>query len=167
MSYTSESIERMRARAMVCYKSNKKLMKSLNQIKSQRLDKLIHELHISEFNKIECLECANCCKTISPSVFDSDIRRMATMLKIKVSVFIDRYLIPDKDNDFVFNATPCPFLNEDNRCIIYKARPKACRGYPHTDRKRMYQLLDLTARNSKVCPAVFNIVEQLKGTPVI
>lgn len=137
-------------------------MKRLNQLKPQKLDKLIHGFHISEFNEIDCLECANCCKTISPSVYDSDVRRMAAALKIKTPTFIDRYLIPDKDYDFVFNSTPCPFLDADKRCIIYEARPRACREYPHTNRKRMYQILDLTARNTKVCPAVFNIIEKLK-----
>lgn len=162
MSYTNESMDGMQSRAIAAYKSTKKLMKQLGKLKPQKLDKLMLDLHVDEFRKIDCLECANCCKTISPSIFDSDVRRMAVALKIKVPDFIDKYLIPDKDNDFVFNETPCPFLEEDNRCVIYESRPRACREYPHTDRKRMYQILDLTARNTKVCPAVFNIVEKLK-----
>ena len=164
MSYTQHSIEGMNTRAIAGFKSTKKLMKRLSRVKSQKLDKLILDLHISEFEKIDCLECANCCKSISPSLFDSDVRRLAFAMKMKVPEFIDKYLIPDKDEDFVFNTTPCPFLGDDNRCAVYASRPKACREYPHTDRKRMYQILDLTARNTKTCPAVFNIAEQLKST---
>ena len=162
MSYTKNSIRKMSALAVADFKGTKKLMKGLRQSKPQKLDKLFHELHVGEFHKIDCLDCANCCKTISPSVHDSDVRRMAAFLKMKESEFIEKYLDADTDDDFVFNTTPCPFLEDDNRCTIYPSRPKACREYPHTNRKRMYQILDLTAKNTKVCPAVFNIIEKLK-----
>lgn len=162
MSYTKKSIEGMKSRAVADFRSTKNLMKRLSRLKSQKLDKLIQDLHVSEFERIDCLDCANCCKSISPSVFDSDVRRLAVAMKMKVPEFIDKYLVPDKDDDFVFNATPCPFLGKDNRCAVYTSRPKACRDYPHTDRKRIYQILSLTARNTKICPAVFNIVEQMK-----
>ncbi len=33
------------------------------------------------------------------------------------------------------SPSPCPFLGDDNYCSVYEARPKACREYPHTDRK--------------------------------
>jgi Fe-S-cluster containining protein len=26
---------------------------------------------------------------------------------------------------------------DDNKCSIYEVRPKACREYPHTDRKNL------------------------------
>lgn len=161
MSYTGDSIKEMKAKAIADYQSTKKRLKKLHQFKPQKLDKLFHDLHASEFKKIECLECANCCKTLSPSVFDSDVRRMAAFMKMKASEFIARYLIPDADDDYILNTTPCPFLGKDNRCALYQVRPKACREYPHTDRKRMVQILDLTARNTKVCPAVFNIVKKI------
>lgn len=46
------------------------------------------------------------------------------------------YLRVDEDNDKVFKSMPCPFLGEDNLCSIYDIRPKACREFPHTDRKK-------------------------------
>ena len=76
-------------------------------------------------------------------------------------ITIDAYLEMDEEEEYVFRLQPCPFLGTDNYCAIYASRPKACREYPHTDRKRFYQILDLTAKNTKVCPAVFNIVEEL------
>ena len=57
---------------------------------------------------------------------------------------------------------PCTFLSEDNSCSIYDFRPKACREFPHTDRRRQTQLLKITHKNLEVCPAVFEIVEKLK-----
>jgi hypothetical protein len=164
MSYTTTSLQNMRARAVEDNKVTRKLINRFKKIRPQQLDKLFHDLHATEFKRIDCLECANCCKTISPSILDSDVRRMATALKIKQAELIEKYLVADTDNDFVFKNTPCPFLEADNRCIIYEARPKACREYPHTDRKRIYQILDLTVKNSKVCPAVFTITEKLKNS---
>ena len=95
-------------------------------------------------------------------MYDSDVSRMAKAMKLKRPEFIDRYLRLDEDNEYVFKSIPCPFLRDDNYCIVYDSRPKACREYPHTDRRRMHQILDLTARNARICPAVFNIVRQLQ-----
>jgi hypothetical protein len=68
----------------------------------------------------------------------------------------------DEDDDFVLKSSPCPFLSDDNSCDVYEDRPTACRTYPHTNRKRIHQLLDLTYQNSFICPAVQQILEKLK-----
>jgi uncharacterized protein len=80
---------------------------------------------------------------------------------MKVSDFIKTYLRQDEEGDFVLKSAPCPFLAADNYCLVYENRPKACREYPHTNRKRMYQVLDLTYKNTFVCPAVSRIVSKL------
>ena len=72
----------------------------------------------------------------------------------------------DEDDDFVFSIMPCVFLNEDNSCKIYEDRPRACREYPHTDQRKMHQVLDITLKNISVCPAVFEIVERLKKVKI-
>lgn len=148
---------------MAGYKATRQLFRGLKKQKAQQLDKFFHAEHQKEFHHIDCLECANCCKSISPAMYTTDVRRMAASLKMKMQDFIDAYLLLDEDEEYVFKTSPCPFLGEDNYCAIYPSRPRACREYPHTDRKRMYQILDLTARNTKVCPAVFNIAERLKS----
>jgi hypothetical protein len=76
--------------------------------------------------------------------------------------FIDKYLKIDEDKDYVLKQAPCPFLGPDNYCSVYDSRPNACREYPHTDRKRIAQLLDLTYKNTFVCPAVLEITVRLK-----
>jgi Fe-S-cluster containining protein len=52
-------------------------------------------------------------------------------------------------------------LNEDNTCAIYEVRPKACREYPHTNRKKIYQINSLTLKNAKICPAVYEFLEKM------
>jgi len=68
----------------------------------------------------------------------------------------------DEEGDFVFTKAPCPFLDNENYCLIYKDRPTACREYPHTNRKNIRQILNLTYNNTLVCPAVLTIVEKVK-----
>ncbi|MDH3323901.1 MAG: YkgJ family cysteine cluster protein, partial [Flavobacteriaceae bacterium] len=114
------------------------------------------------FEEIDCLECANCCKTTSPIFTEKDIQRIAKHLKVKEHKFIDQYLERDKDDFMVLKSAPCAFLDTDNTCFIYDVRPKACRDYPHTNRKKFIQLTDLTLNNLEICPAVFKIVEALK-----
>ena len=137
------------------------LFKKLKAKKPKNLDDVFHELHEEAFNQFVCLACANCCSTISPVITEKDIERLAKRHKMKSVDFIALHLSIDEDNDFVFKQTPCPFLMSDNYCMVYEDRPKACREYPHTDRKRMYQILNLTHKNCKVCPVVFCITEEL------
>ncbi|WP_372938079.1 YkgJ family cysteine cluster protein, partial [Seonamhaeicola sp.] len=62
----------------------------------------------------------------------------------------------------VLQTVPCTFLGADNYCSIYEVRPKACREFPHTDRKKFQQISNLTLKNVAICPAAFNIVEAMK-----
>jgi len=137
-------------------------VKRLKTKKPKNLDDLVHELHEEAFEKFNCLDCANCCKTIGPRLIDKDIERLAKHLKMKISDFIEKYVMTDEDGDFVFKEHPCPFLLPDNYCLVYESRPKACREYPHTDRKRFYQILSLSHKNCETCPVVFEIFEELK-----
>ena len=141
---------------------NQQFFKRLKKIKPKVLDKLIHPLHEEVFECTNCLKCANCCTTTGPLFTDKDISRIAKHLRIKPFEFTQQYLRIDEDRDYVLKSVPCTFLEEDNYCSIYEVRPKACREYPHTDRKKQNQLLNLTEKNIEVCPAVFNIVEKLK-----
>jgi len=142
------------------------LVKSfVNKLKKQppkNLDDLIHNLHNDVFENIDCLACANCCKSLGPRITDKDIERLAKHLRLKPSQFTEKYLRIDEDHDYVFKHKPCPFLLPDNYCIVYESRPKACREYPHTDRRKMYQILDLTLKNYAVCPAVKEIIDRLR-----
>lgn len=95
--------------------------------------------------------------------YQRDIERAAKATKLKPSDFIDTYLQIDEDKDYVLKQAPCPFLNTDNYCDIYKDRPTACREYPHTNRKKMQQILTLTYKNTLVCPAVLDITEEIKS----
>ena len=77
---------------------------------------------------------------------------------MKVVDFIKQYLRIDEDNDYVLQTLPCSFLGTDNYCSIYKVRPKACSEFPHTNRKKFYQISKLTLENVKICPQLFKLL---------
>ena len=126
------------------------------------LDPYFHQAHDAVFKNTDCMKCAHCCATTSPIFYQKDIDRAALALHIKPGEFIERYLEMDEEGDFVFTQTPGPFLQADLACSIYKDRPKACREYPHTNRKQIRQLLTITEKNTQVCPAVLQIVNQIQ-----
>ena len=148
--------------AKACRKEHAALVKRLSAGDTRKLDERVHALHEAVFETISCLDCANCCRTLGPRITDLDVRRIAASLRMKPSGFVEQYLVVDEDGDYIFRSMPCPFLGGDNYCSIYDDRPKACREYPHTDRRRVYKVLALTLKNSAICPAVFEILERLK-----
>lgn len=139
-----------------------KLANRLKKKKPKNLDAVVHDLHEQAFQHIDCLACANCCKSISPIVTDKDIQRIAKHLRMRPAQFVDAYLRLDEENDYVFREQPCPFLGSDNYCSVYEVRPKACREYPHTDRDKFHQILNLSVKNTLICPAVLEVFEGLE-----
>lgn len=157
-------VQKSIAKAKQDSKANKKLFNALKKKRKGEVDALFHEAHHEVFQEMDCLECANCCKTTSPIFTQKDIERLSKHLGMNPGQFQAEYLIIDEDEDFVLHTAPCPFLNlDDNKCGVYEHRPKACREYPHTDRKNMLQILDLTHRNTLVCPAVQSVVEKIRN----
>tara|TARA_B100001057_G_scaffold492211_1_gene584107 strand:+ start:579 stop:1058 length:480 start_codon:yes stop_codon:yes gene_type:complete len=156
------NLDKHRALVRQKAKENKKFFQKLKCVKPKVLDQQVHQLHAEVFSHTDCLECANCCSSTGPLFTDKDIGRIAKYLRIKPSEFTEKYLRIDEDKDYVLQQVPCTFLGEDNRCSIYNVRPKACREFPHTDRIKQYQILNLTQKNVAVCPAVYHIVEKLK-----
>lgn len=134
-----------------------KAVKKLKHEAHKKVDDLFHNLHDEVFEKIDCLQCANCCKTTSPIFRDVDIKRLAKHFRMKDQQFISTYLKLDEDGDHVLQTSPCPFLMDDNYCSVYDQRPNACKEYPHTDRKKVQAILNLTHKNAEICPAVADI----------
>lgn len=152
----------MRQRAAQAEPETRSFIRKLGRKKKHRLDEQVHELHEEAFSQFSCLDCANCCKRISPIIYERDIDRIARHLRMKPSAFTEQYLKVDDEGDYVFRQTPCPFLMPDNYCSIYPKRPRSCRDYPHTDRKNYHQILELAVKDTYICPVVFYVMEKLK-----
>jgi Fe-S-cluster containining protein len=118
-------------------------------------------LHEQAFEKIDCLQCGNCCKNYSPRFKTPDIKRISKHLKMKEGEFIERYLVLDADGDYVVKTKPCPFLGTDNYCAIYEVRPSDCHRFPYTDEDVIVKRQVLTLKNSTFCPIVYYVLEGL------
>ena len=143
-------------------KENKRFFRQLKKKTPKNLDSLLIELDAEAFQQIDCLSCANCCKTTGPLFTASDINRIAKLMRLKPREFIATYLRVDEEGDHVLQQLPCPFLNTDNTCSIYEHRPKACREYPHTTQRKFQNYGNLHLKNVAICPAAYRVVERLK-----
>lgn len=132
-----------------------------NKRRLMKMDREILQLHLEAVAETDCLACGNCCRSLGPMILPNDVDRIAKALCIKASVVIEQHLRTDEDGDRVFRSMPCPFLGDDNYCSIYEDRPKACREYPHTDRKKFYQIFNLSVKNAESCPIVFKVMHKL------
>ena len=150
-----------KSQALQKKKEHAKTLEQLKKKPPKNLDYLVQETHEEVFDRIDCLQCANCCKTTGPLFTEKDIERISKFLRMKPADFEEQFLRVDEDQDKVLQDLPCYFLNPDNTCAIYEVRPKACREFPHTDRKKIYQINHLTKKNAEICPAVFEFLEIL------
>lgn len=162
LCFMNEELQRIQEQAIELKTANKKFLDRLNKKPPKHLDVKMKELHEETFKEIDCLTCGNCCKTTVPIITDKDSERIAKHLKMKIYDFETKYVNIEDDNLKSFKKAPCEFLMDDNYCIIYDVRPKACSEYPHTTRKRFHQLSRITLENTVVCPATSVMIEKLK-----
>ena len=133
----------------------------LERAKKNEVLKQLPQSHEEAFEKIDCLQCANCCKNYSPRFKTPDVKRISRHLKMRESDFIEQYLKVDDEGDFVAKTLPCPFLGSDNFCTIYEERPSDCRRFPYTDEDVIIKRQALTLKNSTFCPITYYVLEKL------
>ncbi len=133
----------------------------LSRADKNKVLKALPELHEEAFEKIDCLQCANCCKNYSPRFKTPDIKRISKHLKLKEGEFIEQYLHLDNEGDYVVNTKPCPFLSTDNYCSIYDVRPSDCQRFPYTDEDVIFKRPQLTLKNASFCPITYYVLEKL------
>lgn len=141
----------------------KKYKQFLQRADKNRVLKALPALHEEAFAKIDCLDCAACCKNYSPRFKTPDIKRISKHLNLKESDFIEKYLRLDEDGDYVVRSTPCPFLGSDNYCGIYEVRPSDCERFPYTDEDVFIKRQNITLKNATFCPIVDHVLDKLIG----
>jgi Fe-S-cluster containining protein len=128
------------------------------------LDQLTITVEKEVWKEVDCLSCANCCKTMSPTYTLKDIKRIAAYLGMPVNTFKKKWLLKEKgfDGDWINKNLPCQFLDlKNNMCGIYAVRPVDCSGFPHLSRKRMVDYMHVHKQNIEYCPATFKMVEKM------
>ena len=139
----------------------KKYKNFLQRADKNKVLKQLPPLHEEAFSKIDCLQCAACCKNYSPRFKTPDIKRISKYLGMKEGAFIEKYLCLDTEGDYVVKSSPCSFLGEDNLCTIYDQRPSDCHRFPYTDEDILLKRPVITLKNSTFCPIVYYVLERL------
>ena len=144
-------------------KEKQKQYKSfLQRADKNKVLKQLPQLHEEAFEKVDCLQCAACCKNYSPRFKTPDVKRISKHLGLKESTFIETYLRVDEEGDFVVKTSPCPFLGTDNFCSVYEVRPSDCARFPYTNEDVLFKRQKLTLKNASFCPITFYVLEKLE-----
>lgn len=133
------------------------------------LDKIPEAVAPQVWEEVDCLSCANCCKTMTPTFTPADIKRIAAHFDMTPDAFKDKWLMFEKkEKDWQNKKQPCQFLNlTDNKCSIYEIRPADCAGFPHLTRKKMTDYMHVHRQNIEYCPATYKMVEKMKALSLI
>ena len=83
-----EILKNLPQRAKDTHNENKKFFAMLKKKPPKHLDALMQELNDSEFERTDCLTCANCCKTTGPLFTDKDVERLAKNFRMKEAVYL-------------------------------------------------------------------------------
>jgi Fe-S-cluster containining protein len=144
----------------------KPLLRFLNKIKRDPPGDL-QDIAIKASNKIwdgiDCLSCANCCKTMTPTYTDKDLKKIAVYLKMPLTEIKRKWLKKERGTgNWLNKTTPCQFLDlQTNLCSIYEVRPADCAGFPHLNKRRMVDYIHVHKQNLDECPATFKMVERM------
>ncbi len=155
-------IEKVKQKAKIQRRSNKKLFERFKTDKPKGLDKAFKAVNDEVFAHINCLECANCCKIAQPVFEKQDVKRIARHFSMTEEAFIGKYLKADPDYEYFTKKLPCTFLGDDNKCTIYEVRPMGCRTYPPAKLRLSPEQLDVIYENIGICPAVSEMVDKIK-----
>lgn len=144
-------------------KKFKRFLGKLEKNPPRHLDKIAEEINTEVWKEVDCLSCANCCKTMTPTFTSKDIKRISAHLDMTEDAFTEKWLYYDrKDKDWMNTKQPCQFLDlTTNMCSIYEVRPADCAGFPHLTRKKMVEYIHVHQQNISYCPATYNMVQRM------
>ena len=126
------------------------------------LKKIAIEADKRAWKEVDCLSCANCCKTMSPTYTKKDMSRISKHLGMSEKTFREKWLYKDKTGDWMNKKQPCQFLDlNTNMCNIYAVRPSDCAGFPHHTKKKMVDYMHVFKQNIEYCPATYEMVEKI------
>jgi Fe-S-cluster containining protein len=131
-------------------------------LNSDEIDTIVRRHYRDVSARVDCRECANCCKVFCPPVTSEDIDRLASAKKMSRGDLIEAYLAESGDGEtYTMKSSPCLFL-EGNDCSVYADRPRACRSYPGLDKPGFISRIGNVFSDCSVCPIVYHVCGQVK-----
>ena len=160
------SLSKMKKKMLLNRSLFRRFLTKLEKDPPRGLDNLAVKTDKLVWAETDCLACANCCKTMTPTFTNTDIKRISAHLEMTEDAFKKKWLKKDRAGDWINTKQPCQFLNlKDNKCSIYEVRPKDCSGFPHHTRRHMVDYMHVFKQNIEYCPATFRLIERMiEGT---
>jgi len=91
----------------------------------------MYPLKLRILKKMTCKRCGFCCKSCNAMLSKQDIDLLCKYLQCTFGELYEKYM--DKNAKMPYLKLPCPFLNENNDCDVYPARPKICKEFPFNE----------------------------------
>jgi Fe-S-cluster containining protein len=129
-------------------------------------DRILRRIAEGIEERIDCTQCANCCRVATVKVSERDVERLSRFLRMAPAAFVAEYTTESEDEGMILSRTDeagCVFL-DGTECTVYDARPDICQRFPHVVRgngsiaSRMWQFIDRAC----YCPIVYNSLEAFK-----
>jgi uncharacterized protein len=160
---TANLLRSFRAKLRMRKVAYKRFLTRLEKKPVRGLQSLIVQAEKEVWAQTDCLSCANCCKTMTPTYTPSDLKRISRHFGLTVTDFKKKWLVQERggDRDWINRSTPCQFLDtQTNKCSIYAIRPQDCSGFPHLG-KKFADYAHVHKQNVDSCPATFFLVEKM------
>jgi uncharacterized protein len=129
-------------------------------------DNPLHLIAEQHLNACICTSCGNCCRETRVVVSPLDIDAIAHHLQMKPDDLMRSYTVHDSESVETLLGHEhggCIFLHS-NLCLIYEARPRACRDFPPiASRQRLLgSRMSSVSRQAAFCPIVAGALEEYK-----
>ncbi len=139
-----------------------KFLDKLDEIVPDDMPEIVARAEKKVWEKVSCVECASCCKHMTPTFSTADIKRISAHLGMTAAAFKEKWLYQEKETgDWMNRSQPCQFL-QNNLCTIYEVRPVDCAEFPHFDKKPFDLYNDMFKTNMEHCPATLKLVEKVE-----
>lgn len=126
------------------------------------INKLTPIIEAEVWAEVDCLSCANCCKKMTPTFTDRDLKRISAHFQQTPEEFKKKWLKKERNGDWTNVLQPCQFLDlTTNMCGIYAVRPADCAGFPHLSKRKWEEYAHVHKQNIDYCPATFKMVEKM------
>ncbi|XZF13223.1 YkgJ family cysteine cluster protein [Chitinophagaceae bacterium MMS25-I14] len=157
-------LQKFRRKAVRNKASLTAFLQKLDEVVPEDMPKLVAEADAAVWKDVNCLSCANCCKTMTPTWRKADVVRASAHLGMTPKEFVEKWLYKEEETgDWVNVNVPCQFLDlNTNMCSIYEVRPKDCAEFPHHNKKPFDDYNDTFIGNVVRCPATYELVSRLK-----
>lgn len=116
---------------------------------------------------VDCTACANCCRHSEVPVNKSEIESIAWHVGTTPEAVAHFYTVPDPEapasRTLLNSGEGCVFL-DGKLCMIYEARPKTCRNFPHVAvlTHSLGSRPSSLAHWAALCPIIYNALESYK-----